>query len=155
LISSAGAVLLVQTARVSGLDRLLGKRLAPWRLPLAVHDPGKIVLEVAIAVALGGDCAADIAAVRAQRPVRAGGVGCDGIAVDRPVGRGRRGCGACAYPGSARRSRTTASTSLGVRARNASRLRAAVGTMSEPSRLMIHSRSSPARCRRSASWISS
>jgi hypothetical protein len=66
LVSSAGAVLLVQTARVTGLDRLLGKRLAPWRLPLAVHDPGKIVLDLAIAVALGGDCAADLALVRAQ-----------------------------------------------------------------------------------------
>jgi hypothetical protein len=66
LISSAGAVLLVQTARVSGLDRLLGKRLAPWRLPLAVHDPGKIVLDLVVSVALGGDCAADIAVVRAQ-----------------------------------------------------------------------------------------
>jgi Transposase DDE domain group 1 len=66
LVSSAGAVLLVQTARVSGLDRLLGKRLAPWRLPVAVHDPGKIVLDLAIAVALGGDCAADVALVRAQ-----------------------------------------------------------------------------------------
>jgi hypothetical protein len=66
LISSAGAVLLVQAARVAGLDRLLGKRLAPWRLPLAVHDPGKIVMDLAVAVVLGGDCAADIAVVRAQ-----------------------------------------------------------------------------------------
>lgn len=66
LISSAGAVLLAQTARVVGLDRLLSKGLTPWRLPLAVHDPGKIVLDLAIAVALGGDCAADVALVRAQ-----------------------------------------------------------------------------------------
>lgn len=66
LISSAGAVLLVQTARVVGLDRLLSKGLMPWRLPGAVHDPGKIVLDLAVAVALGGDCAADIALVRAQ-----------------------------------------------------------------------------------------
>jgi hypothetical protein len=66
LICSAGGVLLVQTARAGGLDRLLGKRLAPWRLPLAIHDPGKIVLDLAIAVALGGDCAADVALVRAQ-----------------------------------------------------------------------------------------
>jgi hypothetical protein len=69
LISSAGALLLVQTAQVTGLDRLLCKRLAPWRLPLAIHDPGKIVLDLAIAVALGGDCAADIAVVRAQEGV--------------------------------------------------------------------------------------
>jgi hypothetical protein len=66
LISSAGAVLLVQTARVIGLDRSLSKELTPWRLPGAVHDPGKILLDLAIAVALGGDCAADIALVRAQ-----------------------------------------------------------------------------------------
>jgi hypothetical protein len=66
LISSAGAVLLVQAARVVGLDRLLREGLTPWRLPLAVHDPGKIVLDLAVAVALGGDCAADVALVRAQ-----------------------------------------------------------------------------------------
>jgi Transposase DDE domain group 1 len=66
LICSAGAVLLVQAARVTGLDRLLCNGLAPWRLPLAVHDPGKIVLDLAAAVALGGDCAADLAVVRAQ-----------------------------------------------------------------------------------------
>jgi hypothetical protein len=64
-MSSAGAVLLVQTARVTGLDRLLGRRLASWRLPLAVHDPAKIVLDLAIAVALGGDCAAALALARA------------------------------------------------------------------------------------------
>src|SRR3954447_26028241 len=34
--------------------------------PLAVHDPGKIVLDLALAVALGGDAAADIAVLRAQ-----------------------------------------------------------------------------------------
>ena len=33
----------------------------------ARHDPGKVLLDVAIAVALGGDCLADVAAVRAQR----------------------------------------------------------------------------------------
>jgi hypothetical protein len=33
----------------------------------ARHDPGKVLLDVAIALALGGDCLADVAAVRAQR----------------------------------------------------------------------------------------
>jgi tRNA U34 5-carboxymethylaminomethyl modifying GTPase MnmE/TrmE len=32
---------LVQTAQVTRLDQLLRKRLAPWRLPLAIHDPGQ------------------------------------------------------------------------------------------------------------------
>ena len=33
---------------------------------MAVHDPGKIVTDLAIAVALGGDAACDIAVLRAQ-----------------------------------------------------------------------------------------
>jgi hypothetical protein len=34
--------------------------------PRAVHDPGKIVADLAAAVALGGDCLADIAVLREQ-----------------------------------------------------------------------------------------
>jgi hypothetical protein len=30
------------------------------------HDPGKVLLDLAVAVALGGDCLADLAAVRCQ-----------------------------------------------------------------------------------------
>jgi Transposase DDE domain group 1 len=52
--------------RCSGLDRALSAALAPWRVGRAVHDPGKVVVDLATAVALGGDCAADIAVVRAQ-----------------------------------------------------------------------------------------
>jgi len=33
--------------------------LAPWRKPLAVGDPAKILLDVAVGLALGGDCLAD------------------------------------------------------------------------------------------------
>ena len=69
LISTAGGVLLAQTARLSDLNRGLSKGLQPWHLPLAVHDPGKIVLDLAMAIAFGGDCAADIALVRAQPQV--------------------------------------------------------------------------------------
>ncbi len=66
LVSHAGGTLLVQTARCSGLARELSSRLGPWRLPFAVHDPGKIVLDLAVAVALGGDAACDVALLRAQ-----------------------------------------------------------------------------------------
>ena len=66
LISSGGAALLLQTARVSGLLEGLSTVLAPWRAPRSIHDPGKAVLDLAIAVALGGDCLADVALVRAQ-----------------------------------------------------------------------------------------
>jgi hypothetical protein len=66
LISSSGAVLLLRVAAVSGLAVALSDRLSWWRPERAVHDPGKIVLDLALAVALGGDCLADVAVVRAQ-----------------------------------------------------------------------------------------
>jgi hypothetical protein len=43
LVSHAGGVLLVETARRSGLSGQLVRLLGPWRKPLATHDPGKIV----------------------------------------------------------------------------------------------------------------
>jgi hypothetical protein len=36
------------------------------RQPRAVHSPGKIITDLAVAVALGGDCLADVAILRAQ-----------------------------------------------------------------------------------------
>jgi hypothetical protein len=66
LVSHAGGVLLTETARRSGLSGQLTRLLGPWRLPLARHDPGKIVADLAVAVALGGDAACDIAVLRAQ-----------------------------------------------------------------------------------------
>ena len=64
-VSMAGVQLLAQTARVSGLDAAMSAALVPWRKPRAVHDPGKIVVDVAMALAAGGDCPADVAVVRA------------------------------------------------------------------------------------------
>ena len=66
LVSSAGGALLAESARVSGLERALSAELGPWRAERAVHDPGKVLLDVATAIALGGDCLADLAVVRAQ-----------------------------------------------------------------------------------------
>jgi len=65
-VSSAGGSLLIETARATGLDRALSTGLRRWRAPRAHHDPGKVVLDLAVAVALGGDCLADLAVVRAQ-----------------------------------------------------------------------------------------
>lgn len=66
LVSSAGGVLLRQTLRCSGLEKSMSAALAPWRAPRSVHDPAKVLCDLVTAVALGGDCAADIAVVRAQ-----------------------------------------------------------------------------------------
>jgi len=69
LVSQAGGLLLTQVLRVTGLDRALSQGLERYRAPRAVHDPGKIIADVAAAVALGGDCLADIAVLRAQPDV--------------------------------------------------------------------------------------
>ena len=66
VVSQAGGALLVETVRAAGLDRVLAVELAPWRKPLAVHDPGKVVLDLAVTLALGGDCLADVALLRAE-----------------------------------------------------------------------------------------
>lgn len=66
VVSSAGGLLLTEAAAASGLDRGLSQVLAPWRRPFAVHDPGKIICDLALSLALGGDCLADVAKVRAE-----------------------------------------------------------------------------------------
>jgi len=58
--SQAGGVASVEAVRANGLDRLLGEALGPWRKPLAVHDPAKVLIDLAVTLALGGDCLADI-----------------------------------------------------------------------------------------------
>jgi hypothetical protein len=69
IASGAGGVLLTRTATTVALDEALGAALARWRRPLARHDPGKIMLDLAIALAMGGDCLADIAQLRAHPQV--------------------------------------------------------------------------------------
>jgi pyruvate/2-oxoglutarate dehydrogenase complex dihydrolipoamide acyltransferase (E2) component len=66
LVCQAGAVLLWETMRVTGLARGLSDGLARWRAPRAARDPGKIIAGLAAAVALGGDCLAGIAVLREQ-----------------------------------------------------------------------------------------
>ncbi|KQV20619.1 transposase [Kitasatospora sp. Root187] len=92
MVSQAGGVLLVETARRTGLVAVLSSALAPWRKPRAVHDPGKILLDVALAVALGGDCLADVGVLRVE-PVVFGPVASDPTVsrlVDTLAGSGPR-----------------------------------------------------------------
>ncbi len=85
IVSHGGAVLLTQTARVTGLARGLSGALERWRLPRSVHDPGKVVADLAVAVALGGDCLADAGVVRAG-PALFGPVASDPV-ISRLIGR--------------------------------------------------------------------
>jgi hypothetical protein len=69
VVSHAGAVALLGTAQRTGLSGVLSEALAPWRKPMSSHDPGKVVLDLAIALAVGGDCLADIGVLRAEPAV--------------------------------------------------------------------------------------
>lgn len=62
-------MLLIETVRKAGLDTAIAVALMLWRKPRAVHDPGKVLLDVALAVALGGDCLADAGMLRAEPAV--------------------------------------------------------------------------------------
>lgn len=66
LVSHAGGLLLKETLRVTGLGRELSAQLERWRPSRAIHDPGKVIADLALTLALGGDCLADIAMLRAQ-----------------------------------------------------------------------------------------
>jgi hypothetical protein len=66
LVSHAGAVALTETVRTVGLDVAMSAALVRWHKPLAVHDPAKVVTDLAVSLAVGGDCLADVAALRSE-----------------------------------------------------------------------------------------
>lgn len=63
---SAGGVLLTTAADVTGLSGALTESLDAWRKPTAVHHPGKVLTDLAVTLALGGDCLADAAVIRCE-----------------------------------------------------------------------------------------
>jgi hypothetical protein len=65
-VGQAGGVLLVETLRSAGLDLGLSAGLAPWRKPAAAHDPAKIICDLALSLAVGGDCLADVGVLRSE-----------------------------------------------------------------------------------------
>ena len=65
-VGQAGGVLLTETIAVTGIGRELSAALTPWRKPLAIHDPAKVITDLAVTLALGGDCLADIALLRSE-----------------------------------------------------------------------------------------
>jgi hypothetical protein len=69
VVPQAGSTVLLRTAQAVGLTTALSEALTPWRKPLARHDPGKIVLDLAVSLAIGGDCLADLAQLRAAPEV--------------------------------------------------------------------------------------
>jgi hypothetical protein len=66
LVFHAGGVLLTPMAVVTGLQEGLSAGLVRHRAPRAVHDPGKMITDLAVTLDLGGDCLADAAVLRAH-----------------------------------------------------------------------------------------
>ena len=66
LISHAGAALLVELADRVGLTGALSGALAPTRERRSAHDPGRVLRDVAVMLADGGDCVTDIDAYQGQ-----------------------------------------------------------------------------------------
>jgi hypothetical protein len=68
-VGQAGGVLLTSAVKAAGLDVALSAAMAPWRPANAVHDPAKVLLDLALTLALGGDTCSDLAVVRAEPAV--------------------------------------------------------------------------------------
>ena len=69
LVSHAGAGLLAEAADRLGLTDALSGALAPMRGRRGGHDPGRVARDLAVMLADGGDCLADLRAVRDQQPL--------------------------------------------------------------------------------------
>jgi Transposase DDE domain group 1 len=69
LVSHAGAALLAEVADRLGLTRALCEGLAGMRERRGGHAPGRVVRDLAVMLADGGDCLSDLCAVRDQEPL--------------------------------------------------------------------------------------
>ncbi len=69
LVSHAGSALLAEVAEKTGLTRALSVALAGMRARRSGHEPGRVVRDLAVMLADGGDCLSDLGAVRDQAPL--------------------------------------------------------------------------------------
>lgn len=69
VVSHAGAALLAETADRIGLTEALSEGLAPMRERRGAHDPGRVVRDLAVMLASGGEHLSDLRAVRDQEPL--------------------------------------------------------------------------------------
>jgi Transposase DDE domain group 1 len=67
LVSHAGSALLAQVADKLGLTRMLSVRLAALKQRRRGHDPGRVIRDLAVMLADGGECVSDLGAVRDQQ----------------------------------------------------------------------------------------
>src|ERR1019366_303072 len=66
LVSHVGSALIAQVADRVGLTRSLSLRLAGLKQRRRGHDPGRVIRDLAVMLADGGECVSDLGAVREQ-----------------------------------------------------------------------------------------
>ena len=66
LVSHAGTALVAQVADKVGLTAALSLRLAAIKQRRRGHDPGRVIRDLAVMLADGGECVSDLGAVREQ-----------------------------------------------------------------------------------------
>lgn len=66
VVSHVGSRLLADLADRSPLTGRLSAALVPLGRPRAVHDPGRVLVDFAVAIADGADCISDIAVLADQ-----------------------------------------------------------------------------------------
>jgi Transposase DDE domain group 1 len=66
LVSHAGSALLGQVADTVGLTGALSTRLAAVKQRRRGHDPGRVICDLAVMLADGGECVSDLGVVREQ-----------------------------------------------------------------------------------------
>jgi len=78
-VGHAGSALLAGVADRIGLTRALSEAMAPTRQRRSAHDPGVVLRDLAVMLADGGECLADLGALRDQLDLF-GGVASDSTA---------------------------------------------------------------------------
>ncbi len=66
IAAHAGTRLLAEMAEFTGLPKALSEALAPTVRRARRHDPGRVLLDMALTLADGGDCLSDLAVLRDQ-----------------------------------------------------------------------------------------
>jgi hypothetical protein len=66
VVSHAGTVLLAEVADRTGLTGALSDALVSTRQRVSAHDPGRVLRDVAVMLADGGDCVTDLDGLRCQ-----------------------------------------------------------------------------------------
>ncbi len=67
MVSHAGTALLAQVADTLGLTGALSRRLGQVKQRQRGHDPGRVIRDLAVMLADGGECVSDLGAVRDQQ----------------------------------------------------------------------------------------